>query len=189
MANVDNKRGFIPVRHYSGGEVRHNVYSIASGLAANIGYGDPVKSTGTTKRITVAAAGDTVVGVFQGCYYIAADGTPTFSKNWATGTTTRGSVEAVAFVCDDPNTIFEIQASAGLAVTDVGALADFVIAAPDANGISATQLDSTTIAGTASTSLKIVELVDRVNNAYGTNAKVHVLINEHELQNNTRVGV
>jgi hypothetical protein len=47
------------------------------------------------------------------------------------------------------------------------------------NGISAMELDSSTIANTAALNLKIVGLSASPDNAFGTNAVVVVKINEH----------
>ncbi len=262
MANAQGRAGLIPVRHYGGGEIQLNAYRIADGLAANIGLNDPVKSTGTSKQITIATANDAVRGSFQGCTYAAADGTPVFSKNWVSGTAIKTGSEVIALVVDDPDVLFEIQASGGVAsiavtaggsgytaatvaiaappnggqtatatatvavgavtaitvtnqgsgyltapavtisgdgtgatatatiepglvAADIGAGADYVIQSPSSFGVSQTELDSSSISSSGTLAMKIVELVERPNNAYGQNAKVHVLINKHELKAST----
>lgn len=183
MANVNAAKGLRPVRHYFGGTVRANDYALASGVAASIFYGDPVKSTGTTKQITVAAAGNTILGAFAGCFYSMADGEVRFSPYWAQSTPVLSGSAIVALVYDDPGTLFEIQASAGFAVTDVGTVADVVAGSGNTStGDSGFQLDSATFSAAGSATLKVVELAPRPDNAYGTNAKVLVLINEHELR-------
>lgn len=191
MPNQDTPNGLKAVRHYGGGEVRTNDYRIASGLAANIFTGDPVKTIGTGKRITVCAATDAAVGVFQGVFYVAADGTPTFARYWATGTVTSATVDAVALVYDDPNILFEIQASDALVAADIGAVANYAAGAGSTlTGISGFELDSASITVATNTStMKIIELVPRDDNAYGANARVHVLINKHELASFIRLPV
>ena len=83
-------------------------YSIASGASGNIFSGDPVKmmNTGT---ILVAGAGDQLLGVFRGCRYTNSSGEVIYSSYWPNGTV---SSDAVAFVVDDPNALFEVQSAA-----------------------------------------------------------------------------
>lgn len=180
MANTNAPRGFEPVRHYAGGVARTSRYEIASALAANIGKGDPVKSTGTTKQITIAAGGNTIRGVFAGCDYTTSDNRKVWAPNWVTGTALKTGTVCNAYVYDDPMILFRIQASAGFVAADVANTADFVVSAPTAaTGNSTTQLDSANI---GQGNLTIVDLDRVTGNDYGTNAKVLVLINEHELK-------
>lgn len=60
--------GFQPLRHLSGGEIRTSEYTIAIDYSTEIFSGDPVKfvAAGT---IEVAAAGNVILGVFQGVSY------------------------------------------------------------------------------------------------------------------------
>lgn len=184
MPNTNAPMGLRPVRHYMGGQIRINEYAIASGLASNIYRGSPVKSSpGTTKRIDVAAAGNTCIGVFMGCIYQDSSGDFQFKPNWVSGTTTYGSVDAKALVIDDPFVLYEIQVSgsAGLVATDIGNVADLVIGTGSTiTGNSGDMLDQTTLSGSGSAQLKIVDLVRRDDNAFGQYAKALVLINEHE---------
>ena len=181
MANVDSAYGFEPRRHYGGGDVRHNAYNIASGLAANIAHGDPVKSTGTGKNITLAAAGEAVIGVFDGCSYVDPVGNRIFTPYWITGTTIMAGTEVTAYVYDDPDIEFSIQASGAIVAADIRNTADFVAGTPNAATRRSTyELDSANI---GQGNLRIMGL-DPVyaGNEYGTNAKVLVLFNEHELK-------
>lgn len=192
MANVNAPSGLRAVRHYNGGVTRQNVYQIATGLASNVFTGDLVKSTGTTKQITVCAAGDRSIGVFDGCHYSETDGNVVFRRYWPTGTTLLTGSTAYAQVYDDPRILFETQGSASIVAADIGAFADITAATAGstATGQSGQQLDTTTITATTATGgqLKIIELVERADNAFGANAKVHVLINEHELTAGTTAG-
>lgn len=183
MANVNAPMGLRTIRHYMGGLVRLNEYQIASALGSNIFDGDLVKSTGTTKQITVCAAGDRSVGVFRGVRYQETDGNYVFRRYWPSGTTLLTGSTCYALVNDDPHTLFAIQCSAGFAVTDVGSVTDITAATAGstATGQSGMQADSTLFSASGSAQLKIIELVNSPDNAYGTNAKVAVLINEHEL--------
>ena len=157
-------------------------YSIASGASGNIFSGDPVKmmNTGT---ILVAAAGDQLLGVFRGCRYTNSSGEVIYSSYWPNGTV---SSDAVAFVVDDPNALFEVQSAATGSVvqTVVGNNADIVYAAGStSDGQSAVEISGTTAATSAQ--LRIVGFSgDPENNTLGAgsqsaNVNMIVKINEH----------
>mgnify|MGYP001098309521 FL=1 len=157
-------------------------YSIASGASGNIFSGDPVKMA-NTGTILVAAAGDQLLGVFRGCRYTNASGEVIYSSYWPNGTV---SSDAVAFVVDDPNALFEVQSAATGSVvqTVVGNNADIVYAAGStSDGQSGVEISGTTAATSAQ--LRIVGFSgDPENNTLGTgsqsaNVNMIVKINEH----------
>jgi hypothetical protein len=198
MANRDAAMGFRAVYHLTGGVIRPNKhYTIASGLANDIGYGDPVKALSTGTFAPNVDAADTVgtdepfVGVFAGCTYTNLDGDYTFRRNWVSGTATLNSVDAFAWVYDDPFIIYEIQCDDGSAdnyeTGDAWDHADIVYAAPDSlSGTSRVELDTSNI-GTGE-GLHIMGLVKRTDNALAIPfAKVYVMINEHALRNSGSV--
>jgi len=157
-------------------------YSIASGASGNIFSGDPVKMA-NTGTILVAAAGDQLLGVFRGCRYTNASGEVIYSAYWPDGTV---SSDAVAFVVDDPNALFEVQSAATGSVvqTVVGNNADIVYASGStADGQSGVEISGTTAATSAQ--LRIVGFSgDPENNTLGTgsqsaNVNMIVKINEH----------
>lgn len=182
MANTDAPFGLRPVRSLLGcnyGQV--NEYKIASEYATNLFIGDPVKmvAAGTIER---AAAGDVILGVFMGCRYSSDSQAVTAAdekKYWPASTV---ATDAYAYVCDDPYTIFEVQAdddTADIAATDVGANADILVGTGNTRtGISGTELDASSIAASAA-QLRIVKIVPREQNDWGDFAKIEVLINEH----------
>ena len=184
MANKDAPFGLKPVGELGSGYNTSGTteYSIASGASGNIFSGDLVKmaSTGT---ILVAAAGDQALGVFRGCKYTDSNGDVIFSAYWPDGTVTS---DAVAFVVDDPNALFEIQSAATGSVvqTVVGNNADIVYTSGSTKtGISAVEISGTTAATSAQ--LRIVGFSgDPDNNTLGTgsqsaNVNMIVKINEH----------
>ena len=184
MANSNWPHGFIPYNNLTGMPGRGSEYRIASGQSGNIFTGDLVKSTGTGKGIAVAAAGDTVIGVFNGCQYVAVDGSVVYSHYWPTATTVKSGTEVIAWVYDDPLMLFECQASAAFAAADIGALSDMTAATAGSTltGRSGQQLDSAQIAQAGAETLKIIDIVRDGDNAVGTNAKLVVMLNEHELK-------
>ena len=157
-------------------------YSIASGASGNIFSGDPVKMA-NTGTILVAAAGDQLLGVFRGCRYTDSSGEVIYSSYWPNGTV---SSDAVAFVVDDPNALFEVQSAATGSVvqTVVDNNADIVYTAGSTvDGQSGVEISGTTAATSAQ--LRIVGFSgDPENNTLGTgsqsaNVNMIVKINEH----------
>jgi hypothetical protein len=191
MANVDFAFGFKPVKHYLGGIVRANEYEIAGGYTSNIFQGDPVKSTGTTKRIELAVVSTNALGVFDGCRYVNPQGEVIYSPYWPASTVVQTGSVVTAFVFDDPLILFEIQedglgGAAGVAA--IGAMADFIAGTGSTlTGRSAYELDSSSV---GQASMKIVDYVrDDTNDPTLVNARFLVLWNEHEHNTSTMTGV
>ena len=180
MANINGPYGLRPLRHLTGGCIRMSEYSIASGLAADIYYGDPVQRAGTGRNITLAEADNANnIGVFAGCRYVDASGKQVFSKRWPTGTV---ATEIVASVYDDPKIVFSMQATT-VAEADIGQLADWNGTAGDATtGRSGNSVDGTSFAAIGG-ALHVLGLVNSPDNAYGAYAKVEVMFAEHVLSN------
>lgn len=191
MANTDAAFGLLPVRHLNGNpwNGQTHAYRIASGYATDLLPGDPVKriSNGTIEQ---AAAGDILLGVFMGCQYTAsnANGINSFDKKYWPASTV--ATDAVAFVCDDPDVIFQIQAdddAAAIAVTDEGANADILVTAGSTTTFtSGVELDASSIV-TGAAQLRILRLADTPNNEWADFAVVEVLINEHTYKTTTGI--
>ena len=99
-------------------------YPIASGYATNIAMGDIVQlvdgGTATTIEKQSGTGDDSteidMVGIFLGCKFTDPNtGQLTFSQLWPASTV---ASDAMAYVVDDPNVLFAIQADA--APTNVG---------------------------------------------------------------------
>ncbi len=180
MANVDAPFGLRPYRHLTGGQVRSNEYSIASGYNTSLFTGDVVEMSGTGKNVKQAAAGNVDnIGVFAGCRYVNELGEQKFSQYWPANTV---ATEIVAYVYDDPMIVFQAQCNT-LAAADVGQLVDWEIGAGSpAVGQSATVVDVATGTAAAGMALRIVELKPEVTNDYGDNAKALVIFAEHALK-------
>jgi len=184
MANINAKFGLRPIGKL-GSSVNNTgttEYDILTGTTGSIFSGDPVKMV-NTGGIAVAAAGDLLLGVFQGCKFTNSSGEVIFSPFWPTLT---ASSDAVAFVVDDPDATFEIQSAATGSVvqTVVGLNADIVYAAGSTvNGRSNVDLSGPMATGTAQ--CRIIGFSnDPENNALGTgslstNVNMIVKINEH----------
>jgi len=188
MSATNAPFGFRPSYHPSG-QMRPKAYTITSTYAANIFSGDPVKLTdngvvqlGTsdgTRSGTVD--GISLLGVFAGCQYIDSLGKPTLTPFWPTGTT---ATDIVAWVYDDPETIFQVQynnPSSGTTVqTAVGEECDWTVASP--GGSTATGLSNTYLTAIQATSgqFQITGWALNINDAL-TDAYIvaTVRINEH----------
>ena len=178
MANADAAFGFVPVRHMSGNAPRANKYTIATGLAENIFSGDLciITAGGVVTPHTATEVNN--IGVFGGVSYTASDGSYVYSEYWPSGT---AATNIVAYVYDDPYTVFKAQSAGTTAQTNIGNCCDVVAGAGSTTtGRSGFELSGTMAAGTAS--CKIVALYDAPENAFGANAVMEVLINEHVLK-------
>ena len=148
MANADAAFGFVPVRHMSGTSPRANKYTITSTLAENIFMGDLciVTSDGVVTPHTATEANN--IGVFAGVSYTASDGSYIYSQYWPTGTT---ATNIVAYIYDDPYTVFKVQSAGSPAQTNIGNCADVVAGAGSTTtGQSGFELSGTMAAGIAS---------------------------------------
>ncbi len=180
MANVDAAFGFVPVRHMSGNAPRTNKYTIASGLAENIFTGDLVILINTGLLTPHTATETNNIGVFAGVSYTASDGSFVYSEYWPSGTT---ATDIVAYVYDDPYTVFKVQSAGTTAQTNIGNCADVVAGAGSTlTGQSGFEISGTMAAGIAT--CKIIGLFESPDNAFGANAVMEVLINEHILGTN-----
>ena len=184
MANVDAAFGFVPIRHLSGnGYSRANKYTITSGLSEDIFTGDLVIITADGVITPHTATEVNNIGVFAGVSYTTSDGSYVYSQYFPTGTT--GS-SIIAYVYDDPYTVFKVQSAGTPAQTNIGNCADVVAGTGSTiTGQSGFELSGTMSNGTAT--CKILGLYEGPENAFGTNAIMEVLINEHLLKDSAGI--
>ena len=185
MANKDAAFGLRPARMmggapFSGGQSR---YRIASGYSGTIFQGDLVKQV-TGGGVERAAASSTVpvVGVFNGCQYTDPTTGETVFKNYYPGSIAASDI--IAFVVDDPNVVFEVQADAAFPVADLFGNFDIVDNATTGDvksGRSNMELDVTTGATTTTLPLKAIDISqDPDNDDVATaNTNVMVVIQNH----------
>jgi hypothetical protein len=184
MANVDAAFGFVPIRHLSGnGYSRANKYTITSGLAENIFTGDLVIITADGVITPHTATEVNNIGVFAGVSYTASDGSYVYTQYFPSGTT---GTDFIAYVYDDPYTVFKVQSAGTPAQTNIGNCADVVAGTGSTiTGQSGFELSGTMSNGTAT--CKILGLYEGPENAFGTNAIMEVLINEHLLKDSAGI--
>lgn len=203
MANVNRPQGAVPVGTLGASNWNGKVgaYLIASGDGTATHIGDFVKLAGSS-----GTAGTTVNG--QDC-----EGMPTVIKATASDTTLVGAVvgfsplqtdlnvsgiyrlastNRIAYVSDDPRTIYEMQEdSVGNNMdADMVGLSTDIITGTGSNttGISGQMLDSSDTA-TAGGQMRILGLSKRVDNAIGQYAKWLVMINTGEGAHNTTTDI
>jgi|TARA_S200002703_G_scaffold43041_1_gene37448 hypothetical protein len=152
--------GLRPVGNLSGtynGAFRQ--YPILTSYSTRICFGDVVKlvdggSTTTIEKDTGTTAA-TPIGIFLGCRFIDISTKQlTFSQQWSGAAHTEG----MAYVCDDPNILFEIQADGSVNDDDIAANAALVQGTSSSTlGISRVSLDISTAATTAALPIRIVD--------------------------------
>tara|TARA_R100000231_G_scaffold247_2_gene418 strand:+ start:1023 stop:1610 length:588 start_codon:yes stop_codon:yes gene_type:complete len=185
MANKDAAFGLRPSRMmggapFSGGQSR---YRIASGYSTKIFQGDLVKQV-TGGGIERAAASSTVpvVGVFNGVQYTdPTTGEQVFANHYP------GSISAsdiIAFIVDDPNVVFEIQADEQFPVADLLGNFDIIdqsTTGDTASGRSNMELDVSTGATTTTLPLKAIDISQDPDNddVASSNTNVLVVIQNH----------
>ena len=183
MANTLERFGLRPSRQLNGSPFinAQNRYRIASGNSTSIYQGDLVTplASGQITRY-VANTSNTVVGVFNGCFYT--DPTtqkPTWSNYYPSST---NASDIIAFVIDGPDTVFEINSDDTFAVADL--FRNYSVNNATGNvktGISYVQLDVAE-SGTAGTFVvQAIDISQDPNNedVATSNANIVVRINNH----------
>lgn len=201
MASTSSPYGLRPINLLGGqgyaGSTR--LYSIGSGYSTAIQFGDPVVLTAgasgtggligrfnTTTTATTATTSATLLGVFVGCTYTDPTIGKTFKQNY-TGSITASDI--MAYVVDDPDALFQVQADGALTRNYQGAnaaLIQTVAGSTNLNTISGVGLQKSSATSTATLPLRIVDFVDgptsAINDAY---TDVIVRINTHFMRTTT----
>lgn len=201
MANADTPFGLKPVRHMLGLPLNGAVhpYYVPASYATALFIGDPVVKTGTANTAVVRAPGigsfgigtlpeinRTAVGDVDGATKLITGVIVGFAPDPdGLGRIYRpASTERIAYVCDDPWVVFEIQADGAIPATSIGLNAVLIAthSGSTTTGLSGYELDTTSDvpAADASNQLIILRAVNREDNdTTSTWAKVEVRINTH----------
>jgi hypothetical protein len=177
-----------------GGQVNTNAFrriSIASTYNTNIFTGDAVLlvDAGTIEKDTGTST-MTPVGIFMGCEYTDPNlGYLLHKQYWPADTV---ATDAFAYVYDDPDALFHIQADGQVPQTALGAnIGVTQTAGSTAFGQSRVDADIATIAITATLPLRIVDFVigpdSAVNDAF-TDIIVKWNFGMHQYETATGVG-
>jgi hypothetical protein len=182
MANVDKAFGLRPLGNLSAtGAQKQYGYEIEDTQSGAIYQGDLVTLSGGYIVKYDSTLHTAALGVLNGCNYIdPTTGKPTF-KNFYPGSVNITAGVITAEVLDDPNQLYLIQADEDVVQADIGLNANIAYTAgSNTTGVSATELDSSTIANTATLALKIVGFYNAPNNIRAENhVDVVVKINTH----------
>jgi hypothetical protein len=189
MANINEKFGLRPYRSINGAPWNNaqNRYTVANNLSTAIFQGDPVKPT-TAGNVTLARSNtsDRIIGVFNGVFYN--DPTtqkPTFRNNYP------GSIAAAgitAFVVDDPNTVFLVDADAAFTRADL--FRNYSLTNVSGNtltGISEKQLDVSVSGITTTFAVQAIDIQEGATDSDTSTSGVNVLvrINNHFFRSGT----
>ncbi len=179
VGNIDAPMGMRPIQHLDGspwnGKVKEYIIPASDGTA--VGLGDPVMilEGGSADGIPYCikrTAGSAFLGVIVG---FKPESVETLDQIYRLASTKR-----TAMVCTAPDVIYEVQEDSlvsTLAAADISKFADITVTAVSATtGQSTVELDSSSKVSTTA-DVRILNLVQRPDNAIGDNAKWHVLIN------------
>ena len=179
MANKDAAFGMKPVRMigggaYTGGQSR---YRIAANYGTSIFQGDMVAQV-TGGGIEVHADGGTVpiVGVFNGVQYTDPTTKEQVYSNYYPANT--NASDLIAFVIDDPNVVYEVQADAAFPVADLFGNFDIVYTSSGSTvtGISGAELEVSTGATGTSLPIKAIDISEDPENDDVSSANTNVLV-------------
>ena len=177
MASTATPYGLKPINEIGGlpyaGSTRK--LPITSGFGTNLYYGAVVciAANGTIELVTTNGDNSTpfpagTIGVFMGCSYTDATLGFVNRQYWPTGTV---ASDALAFIVDDPNTLFQAQAAGSITQADLGQNTHFdavqsTSTGSTSTGNSNTALDATTDT-TAGWAFRIVDFVDAPGSEVG----------------------
>jgi hypothetical protein len=177
MASTATPYGLKPINEIGGlpyaGSTRK--LPITSGFGTNLYYGAVVciAANGTIELVTTNGDNSThfpagTIGVFMGCSYTDATLGFVNRQYWPTGTV---ASDALAFIVDDPNTLFQAQAAGSITQADLGQNTHFdavqsTSTGSTSTGNSNTALDATTNT-TAGWAFRIVDFVDAPGSEVG----------------------
>ena len=179
MANKDSAFGMKPVRMiggapYTGGQSR---YRIAANYGTSIFQGDMVAQvTGGTVEVHADGGTVPVVGVFNGVQYTdPTSGEQVFSNYYPAST---NASDIIAFIIDDPDVVYEVQADDTFPVADLFGNFDIVYttAGSTSTGISGAELDVTTGATATTLPIKAIDISQDPNNSDVGAAHTNVLV-------------
>lgn len=177
MANVDRPNGFTPIGHKGGGNITTKQFQIAYNYTTALGSGDAVVlSSGYVNQ--AADNSSAILGVFAGCEYRNDAGEVVFSPYWPGVALSSSSAVVTAHVYVDPDILYEVQTDTGTASTiaNIGVSYDIELdhSVNTLTGRSGMELD---LSDTGTGQFTVVGLVNRPDNAFGTNSKLVVFNN------------
>mgnify|MGYP003653279011 FL=1 len=191
MSNQLEKFGLRPYRKLDGTPLvgAQNRYTIAAGYGTAIFQGDLVQPV-TSGNIERHAAGtsEAVVGVFNGVFYNDPTTQKPTYKNFYPGGITPTQGDITAFVVDDPDAVFLMDADAAFTRADL--FRNYSVSTAGGTtqtGISQVQLDVSVSGTAASYVVQAIDICQDPENSDTTtsNANILVRINNHFFRSGT----
>lgn len=152
-----------------------------AGEATNLFYGQVVHigadgyialstatgADGTTNAFPTGTTLTGSLGVFVGCEYVNSSGQLVQAQYYPSGTSNGDAIKA--YVVDDPNVLFQVQADGAMDQSDIGANTFFAAAQSTSTGSTTTgnstsAVDATTVTTTAA--FRIVSAVSPIGDAF-----------------------
>tara|TARA_R100001163_G_scaffold9437_3_gene9173 strand:- start:335 stop:937 length:603 start_codon:yes stop_codon:yes gene_type:complete len=171
---------------------------IASGYNTNIFNGSVVSivTAGTLEIVTTVGSNSSVfpagtVGVFVGCSYTDPNSKQKVFAQYFPADTVAS--DAVGYVVDDPDVVFQIQADASVAQAGLGANAPLAAVQSTSTGSTVTGNSTSALDATVATTtqaFRIVDFVDSPNSSVGdafTDVLVKFNIAQHSYTNATGI--
>ena len=200
MASTAAPYGLKPVNLIGGqpyaGSTRQ--IKIASGYDTNIFNGSVVSivTAGTLEIVTTVGSNSSVfpagtIGVFVGCSYTDPNSNQKVFAQYFPANTVAS--DAVGYVVDDPDVVFQIQADASIAQAGLGANAPLAAVQSTSTGSTTTGNSTTALDATVATTtqaFRIVDFVDSPNSQVGdafTDVLVKFNIAQHSYTNATGI--
>ena len=150
-----------------------------AGEATNLYYGQVViigadgyiaLSTASGADITtnnLGGSGLGAIGVFVGCEYVNSSGQLVQAQYYPTGTSNGDAIKA--YVVDDPNVLFQVQADGAMDQSDIGANTLFAAVQSTTTGSTTTGNSTTAVDATSQTTVgafRIVSAVSPITDAF-----------------------
>jgi hypothetical protein len=193
MANVSEQFGLRPYRKLDGTPLvgAQNRYTVKAGYATAIYQGDLVvpTSNGNIEKHT-AGTSDAVVGVFNGVFYNDPTTQKPTYKNYYPGGVTPTEGNITAFIVDDPDAVFLMDADAAFTRADL--YKNYSVTNTTGvtqTGISKAQLD-VGVSGIATTfAVQAIDISQDPDNSdtSSANANILVRINNHFFRSGTGI--
>ena len=143
-------------------------YTIAGGYPTALFKGMPV-ILNTNGTINAGTAGADLLGVFIGCTYVDANGKPNVQSTWPAGQAIFPGTVPEAWIADDPNDVFEVQASGSIPQTAIGDQSDVLNVGNGSlsTGLSTCALNATLAGAAGQGQFRIVGISPNVDNVAG----------------------
>jgi len=169
-----------------------------AGEATNLFYGQVVHigadgyialstatgADGTTNAFPTGTTLTGSLGVFVGCEYVNSSGQLVQAQYYPSGTSNGDAIKA--YVVDDPNVLFQVQADGAMDQSDIGANTFFAAAQSTSTGNTTTGNSTSALDATVKTAAAAFRVVSHVSDAADAFPDVLVKFNPgaHQMTNN-----